>query len=68
MTLNSQSFAIIAFLMFEENTFRVCCFSIYVHYSIARVRANLRIVSAPKLSLLHLFRAADMSLARKFLN
>ena len=25
MTLNSRPFAIIAFLMFEENAFRVCC-------------------------------------------
>ena len=25
MTLNSQPFAIIAFLIFEENVFRVCC-------------------------------------------
>ena len=25
MTLNSRPFAVIAFLMFEENAFRVCC-------------------------------------------
>ena len=25
MTLNNRPFAIIAFLMFEENAFRVCC-------------------------------------------
>ena len=50
MALNSRHFAIIAFLMFEENVFRVCCLlliarwglSISVYYSIARARANQR--------------------------
>ena len=45
MTLNSQPFAIIAFLMFEENASGFVVrrgFIISVYYSIARVRANLR--------------------------
>ena len=50
-TLNSRSFAMIAFLMFEENAFRVVArrgLSISVYYSIAVYELTGDIVSATK--------------------
>ena len=51
MTLNSQSFAMIAFLMFEENAFRVVArrgLNISIYYSIAVYKLTGGIVSATK--------------------
>ena len=70
MTLNRRPFAIIAFLMFEENATGFVArrgLSISVYYSIAVYELTSGIVSAQilKLSFLRLVREIDTSLAQK---
>ena len=65
---NSQPFAIIALLMFEENAFRVVArrsLSVSIYYSIAMYEITSDIFSTQKISFHRLFRAVEMSLARK---